>query len=396
MIITTKKLSALANIFYGASPASIRVENSDIPIFGTSGLVGYASEPLFEKEAIVVGRKGTLGNPIYTPSKFWAIDTTYAVIAKDNIDTKWLYFALLHHDLTKLNEATGVPSINRERLYNIDITHFEYPEQCAIADILSTLDETIAQSESLVQKYQSIKQGMVSDLLTRGINEDGELRPSYEEAPQMYQETALGWLPKQWDILKIHNARKSITSGSRWWAKYYADDGALFLRIGNLTREHINLRFDSIQRVRVPNDAESKRTAVAAGDVLISVTADLGIIGVIPENFEEAYINQHIALVKVDPEITNSRWLGHFMASRLGEQQFQTLNDSGAKAGLNLPTVDSLSFANPLKEERDHIVKIIDSHDDMIKVEKAQVAKLQLLKHGLMQDLLNGQVRVKV
>jgi type I restriction enzyme S subunit len=236
----------------------------------------------------------------------------------------------------------------------------------------------------------------MDDLLTRGINNNGELRPSYEEAPNLYRETSLGWIPKEWKVLKIRDARKSITSGSRWWARNYADEGALFLRIGNLTREHINLRFDSIQRVRVPNNAESKRTAVAAGDVLISVTADLGIIGVIPENFEEAYVNQHIALIKVDPEITNSRWLGHFMASRLGWQQFQTLNDGGAKAGLNLPTVDSLSFANPLKEERNRIVMIIDNHDDMIRVEKEQVAKLQLFKQGLMQDLLSGQVRVKV
>jgi type I restriction enzyme S subunit len=222
------------------------------------------------------------------------------------------------------------------------------------------------------------------------------LKPSYDEAPKLYRETILGWLPKEWDVLKIRDARKTITSGSRWWAKYYADEGALFLRIGNLTREHINLRFDSTQRVRVPDDAESKRTAVAAGDVLISVTADLGIIGVVPENFEEAYVNQHIALIKVDPGITNSRWLGHFMASQLGWQQFQTLNESGAKAGLNLPTVDTLSFANPLKEEREQIVRIIDNHDDMIKVEKEQVAKLQLLKRGLVQDLLSGQVRVKV
>ncbi len=211
---TIKKLSELANIYYGASPATIRVERSDIPIFGTSGLFGFASKPLFESAGIVVGRKGTLGNPIYTPAKFWAIDTTYAVIAKENVDTKWLYYALLHYDLKTLNEATGVPSINRDRLYNIDITYFVYPEQRAIADILSIVDEAIAQSESLVRKYLSIKQGLMSDLLTRGVDENGELRPTREEAPELYQESPLGWLPKVWDVLKLRDARKSITSGS--------------------------------------------------------------------------------------------------------------------------------------------------------------------------------------
>jgi len=325
-------------------------------------------------------------------------DLTGIIPRVDKVDVPYLYYQLIRimADLKSLSQGSIIQGIKREEVENIEIPLPELPEQRAIADILSTLDEAIAQSESLVRKYQSIKQGLMSDLLTRGVDENGELRPSYEEAPELYRATALGWLPKDWEVLTIRDARKSITSGSRWWAKYYADEGALFLRIGNLTREHINLRFDSIQRVRVPNDAESKRTAVAAGDVLISVTADLGIIGVIPENFEEAYVNQHIALVKVDAEITNSRWLGHFMASRLGWYQFQTLNDSGAKAGLNLPTVDSLSFANPSKDERKQIVKMIDNQDDMIKVEKGQVTKLQLLKQGLMQDLLSGQVRVKV
>ena len=315
------------------------------------------------------------------------------------MDNQFGWYAIAYHkdQLSRLAQGSTFTAISSKDFSSVNIAYPNDPaEQYTIANILSTLDEAIDHSELLVWKYQSIKQGLLYDLLTRGIDENGELRPSHEEFPQLYRETALGWLPKEWKVLKIHDARKSITSGSRWWAKYYANDGALFLRIGNLTREHINLRFDSIQRVRVPNDAESKRTAVATDDVLISVTADLGIIGVIPENFEEAYVNQHIALVKVDPGITNSRWLGHFMASRLGGQQFQTLNDSGAKAGLNLPTVDLLSFANPLKEERNRIVKIIDNHDDLIRVEKEQVAKLQLFKQGLMQDLLSGQVRVRV
>lgn len=325
-------------------------------------------------------------------------DLTGIIPRVELIDVPYFYYQLaqIASDLKSFAQGSIIQGIKREQVETIEIPLPELTEQRVIAEILSTLDESIAKSESLVRKYQSLKQGLMYDLLTCGINDNGELRPSYEEAPNSYRETSLGWIPKEWKVLKIRDARKSITSGSRWWARNYADEGALFLRIGNLTREHINLRFDSIQRVRVPNDAESKRTAVAAGDVLISVTADLGIIGVIPENFEEAYVNQHIALVKVDTEITNSRWLGHFMASRLGWQQFQTLNDGGAKAGLNLPTVDSLSFANPLKEERNRIVKIIDNHDDLIRVEKEQVAKLQLFKQGLMQDLLSGQVRVRV
>jgi len=323
-------------------------------------------------------------------------DLTGIIPKVDLVDVPYLYYQLFRiaQGLQRLAQGSIIQGIKREEVEAIEIPLPDLPEQRAIADILSTVDEAIAQSESLVRKYQSIKQGLMSDLLTRGVDENGELRPTREEAPKLYRESRLGWLPKEWEILKLRDARKSITSGSRWWARHYSDEGALFLRIGNLTREHINLRFDSVQRVRVPNDAESKRTAVSAGDVLISVTADLGIIGVIPENFEEAYVNQHIALIKVNREITNPRWLGHFLAGEIGQYQFQQMNDSGAKAGLNLPTVDSLSFANPPKDERDLIVNILDKQDDMITVEQEQVRKYQLLKQGLMRDLLSGQVRV--
>lgn len=353
---------------------------------------------LSEKGDILISVRAPVGE-INIADKEYCIGRGLAAIRFRKIDNQFGWYAIAYHknQLVKLAQGSTFTAVSSKDFSDFEIIHPNDPdEQRAIAHILSTVDEAIAQSESLVRKYQSIKQGLMSDLLTRGVDENGEMRPTREEASELYQESPLGWLPKEWEILKLRDARKSITSGSRWWAKHYSDEGAFFLRIGNLTREHINLRFDSIQRVRVPNDAESKRTAVSAGDVLISVTADLGIIGVIPENFEEAYVNQHIALVKVNRELTNPRWLGHFLAGEIGKYQFQRMNDSGAKAGLNLPTVDSLSFANPPEKERDIIVKILDNHDDMIKLEQEQVGKYQLLKQGLMQDLLSGQVRVKV
>lgn len=88
-----------------------------------------------------------------------------------------------------------------------------------------------------------------------------------------------------------------ITSGSRGWARYYSDEGAKFIRIGNLTRDHINLRFDSLVHVSIPSGGEggSRTDLREGGDLLISITADLGIIGVVPRDLGSSYINQHIA-----------------------------------------------------------------------------------------------------
>ncbi|HEY9151419.1 MAG TPA: restriction endonuclease subunit S [Anaerolineales bacterium] len=389
MTVATKKLSELANIFYGASPAAIRVENSDIPIFGTSGFVGYASKPLFETEAIVVGRKGTLGNPIFTPNKFWAIDTTFAVVAKEKIDTKWLYYALLFHDLTKLNEATGVPSINRDRLYNIDITYFGYPEQRAIADILSTLDEAIAQSESLVQKYQSIKQGLMSDLLTRGVDENGELRPSYEESSELYRETSLGWLPKEWEVVELRTfanvERGKFTPRPRNNPKYY-NGKYPFIQTGEVAAadgKRISSYTQTLNELGTKVSREfPKETIVVTIAANIGETAILDIPMYVPDSL--------VGIVVQPPN--NVRFIEMFVRSK--REYFNAVAPQSAQKNINLSDLRPMLITKPELKEQNRIAEIYETIESALIDEEKNLAKLQLLKQGLMQDLLSGQVRV--
>lgn len=270
------------------------------------------------------------------------------------------------------------------------------PEQRKIAAILTTVDGLIEKTEALIAKYQSVKQGLMGDLFTRGVDPKGRLRPPRTEAPQLYKQSELGWIPKEWEDERIGRVAHMITSGSRGWASHYADTGALFIRIGNLTREHINFRWDSIQRVQPPKSSEGERTRLTEGDVLVSVTADLGITAVVPSEMEEAYINQHIALIRLGDNAVNPKWLGRFLAGERGRAQFDRLNDAGAKSGLNLPAVSSLLFSLPPVSEQDAITQAFDSIEQQIETERQQLRKYQLLKTGLMQDLLTGKVRVHV
>jgi type I restriction enzyme, S subunit len=267
------------------------------------------------------------------------------------------------------------------------------PEQRRIAEILDLVDDAIAKSEQLIAKLKQMKQGLLHDLLTRGIDENGELRDPGRH-PEEFKDSELGRIPKDWEVVTLERVSESVTSGSRGWASFYAESGAVFVRIGNLTREHINLRLDNIVYVRPPRRTEGQRTRLVAGDLLISITADLGIVGVVPTGLGEAYVNQHIALVRIDIAKANSRWLGHYMAAPTAQKQIRLLDDPGAKAGLNLPTVRKLCSALPPREEQDEIVHRIDALDGRIDREERFRAKLSLLRQGLMDDLLSGRVRV--
>lgn len=110
----SKRLRDVAEVHYGKSPNEVLTEDSPMPIVGTGGIYGHASRSMYNGSAVVVPRKGSLGNPQFVNEPFWPVDTIYAVIPKTGIDAKWLYYSLDTFDLTKLNEATGVPSISRD------------------------------------------------------------------------------------------------------------------------------------------------------------------------------------------------------------------------------------------------------------------------------------------
>jgi len=232
----------------------------------------------------------------------------------------------------------------------------------------------------------------MQDLLTKGIDEHGVIR---SKATHKFKDSPLGRIPVEWEIEPLGKVVSLVTSGSRGWARFYSTEGAVFLRIGNLTREHINFRFDDVMYVNVPESSEGKRTAVQEGDILISITADLGIIAVVPEGFPEAYVNQHIALVRLNKDEVYPRFIGHLLNSGVGQTQIEKLNESGAKAGLNLPTIANLRVFRPPYSEQQKIVDILDGVDSQISIDKKRVDKLRRLKIGLMHDLLTGTVRVK-
>jgi hypothetical protein len=122
------------------------------------------------------------------------------------------------------------------------------------------------------------------------------IKPKDDSWKKKYKEPAgpdtanLPELPEGWAWAKSDQMFSFVTSGSRGWASYYSEIGSVFLRMGNLDHDTIQLDLADIQRVQPPDGAEGLRTRVTAGDILISITADVGMIGMVPEGFEEAFI----------------------------------------------------------------------------------------------------------
>ena len=165
-------------------------------------------------------------------------------------------------------------------------------------------------------------------------------------------------IPESWEWTRIGCITELITSGSRDWAKYYAETGALFLRMGNLSKNSFTLRLNNLQRVQLPQEAEGTRTALQAGDLLFSITGEVGMLGLIPDKFETAYINQHTAVLRFFPAIRN-KYLPYFLLTDYA-QKFYKGNQHGIKNSFRLDSIYNILVPIPPSQEQKRIIDKIE------------------------------------
>jgi type I restriction enzyme S subunit len=181
----------------------------------------------------------------------------------------------------------------------------------------------------------------------------------YKE-PEPVDDSELPELPEGWCWATIDELTETVTSGSRGWAKYYSEDGPLFLRVGNLDRNTVELDLSDTVHVQPPASAEGVRTRVREGDILVSVTADVGMIGLIPADIGEGYINQHIALLRPLPSV-NCHAMAYSLTDPDGLQKYvQDIQYGMTKASLSLMQVRLLPVPVPPAEEQIEIVNQIE------------------------------------
>jgi type I restriction enzyme S subunit len=219
----------------------------------------------------------------------------------------------------------------------------------------------------------------------------GYLVETEQRVPKGYKQTEVGVIPEDWDVKQIEDLQPFVTSGSRGWATFYSNHGAPFIRITNLIRGSIYLDLNDLRFVSLPTDnSEGARTQLKEGDVLISITADIGIVGYISANVPRpAYINQHIALVRFNTSETDPKFVCYFLASEQPQKLFRALTDSGAKAGMNLTTVKQIRLAlPPTKAEQETIAEALSDADELIEALEQLITKKRYIKQGAMQELL--------
>lgn len=324
----------------------------------------------------------------YRVGKFQPID--------DSFDKDFLYYLLSSDEiqremLLKINTAAQ-GNIGKADFEKIKIKFPEYNIQRQIAKILSTVDAVIEKTQAAISKYKAIKQGMLQDLFTCGIDTTtGKLRPSYQDAPELYKESKLGWIPKEWDEKPLEELATQIGDGIHSTPKYSKNTDYYFINGNNLS--HGEIEIGSAQCV---TEEEYKKHFKELNNrtILYSINGTIGNIAI--------YKNEKVILGKSACFITCKSSVNldyvFFILQTFSIQRFYELEMTGSTIkNLSLASVRNTPIAIPKDDKEQKIIaERLLTIDQKLQAEQDFLHKQQQIKAGLMNDLLGGKKKVVV
>ena len=342
------------------------------PYYGATGQVGWIDSFLTDGEYILLGEDGA---PFLNPyaekayiihGKTWV--NNHAHILHSKMNNEFLCYYLNYFNYKNYVSGTTRLKLTQAQMRKIPIPNIPSDEQSRIVarieELFSELDKAVDTLKTTKEQLEVYRQAVLKDAFS-----DFEKKDS------------------------IRNLTMVVTSGSRGWAKHYSNSGALFVRIGNLTHSGIDIDFRDIQHITPPDNAEGVRTRLQPNDVLVSITTDLGSIGFVSEKVEEAYINQHIALVRFQNPV-QGRFMAWYLRSEYGQKDLLKNKRGGGKLGLGLddirdtpvPIVDDIT-ATEIVDKVEEQLSVCDSIEKTV---DSVLAQADAMRQSILKQAFEG------
>ena len=309
--------------------------------------------------------------------------------SEDSARKEYIFYFCLQKQFVSdcIKSAKGSAQLNMstEWLKEYPIPLPPLAEQQRIVDriesLFAKLDEAKEKAQAVVDSFETRKAAILHKAFT------GELTAKWRRTHGLLLDT--------WKEVAADSLFEYVTSGSRGWAKYYDESGAVFIRMGNLDHGTIELDFSDIQHVKLPNKAEGQRSRIRKNDILISITADVGMVGLVRNDDFEGYINQHIALAR--PVMSESaEFIAWYLVSDIGLKQMQEKQRGATKVGLSLNDIRALQLKIPLIEEQNEILKVIKmwigKEQQSQEAAEAVLDQIDLMKKSILARAFRGEL----
>ncbi len=323
----------------------------------------------------------------------------FKVVPYQGFYKDYIYF-LLDYSMPKLgsgSHGSTMKHIKRAELEKFVVRVPRFSEQRHIAEILLTLDRIKEQTETLITKMQNIKAGLMQDLMTRGIMQNGQLRPLREEAPQLYKQLPLGWIPTEWEQSTLGECMLgSPQNGLYKSIANYGEAGTPIVRIDSFYEGRLS-DIDKLKRLDL-TESELTSYGLNTGDILINRVNSIGFVGksaLVRDIPEPMVFESNIMRCRVDRDRATPEFLIRWLCTSQATSNLRAMAKNAiAQASINQVDVSSLDIPLPAIEEQTQISEKLCKIDAILDGEIARKDKLLRLKSGLMRDLLTGRVRV--
>ncbi|WP_304094115.1 restriction endonuclease subunit S [Phascolarctobacterium succinatutens] len=397
------RLGAIAEIVTGGTPSKKHPEyyGGNFPFYKPSdldqGRLTYdASEYLSEegkkvsriipKNSTAVCCIGSIGKCGYLMCEGTTNQQINSAIPK--INSLCLYYYLCTENfvqnLFSMASATTIAIVNKSKMESCAFPLPPLSEQQRIVErieeLFAKLDEAKERLQEVVDSFAVRKAAILHKAFTGELTKQWRLENGVSD--------------ESWEEKKGEEFFEYVTSGSRGWAKYYSDKGSIFVRMGNLNHGTIELDFSDIQYVELPDQVEGQRSKLQKNDILISITADVGMIGLVREDMD-AYINQHVALARPKDNLY-AEFLAWYFVSDVGLKQMQNKQRGATKIGLGLQDIRNIILKIPTLPEQHEIVRLIDA---LLARERAAqqaaeqaLASIDLMKKSILARAFRGEL----
>ena len=354
-----KKLGEVCDIICGQDYKSVKDDNGKYPIYGTGGIMGYASQYRCPANSVIIGRKGSINNPLFVETEFWNVDTAFGVVPNEKIlHPKFFYLFCKDYDFTRHDVSVTIPSLRRTDILKINVPVPPIAEQEKIVAELDCLSEIIEKKKQQLKELDNLAQSIFYEMFGDPVEND-----------------------KGWEVKKIGEVCIVERGGSpRPINAFITDDenGVNWIKIGDATE---GSRFITSTKEKIIPEGVRKSRMVYKGDFILSNSMSFGrpyIMGI------DGCIHDGWLVLRDKDNVFDKTYLYYYLGSSHVYQEFKRLAVGGVVNNLNSELVRGVRVAIPSFSVQQEFASQIES------IEKQKELIAQSIKET--ETLLNSRM----
>ena len=367
------------------------LDNEIYPVMGSGGCFAYCSKYMYDGEALLMGRKGTIDKPLYINGKFWVVDTMFYAVPTKDLCCKFAYYLALTFPYSLYSTSTALPSMTQTDLGNNPVAFPPLIEQQAIATYLDEkcgeINRAIDVQKKKIDLLNEMKQTSITDAVTKGLDSNATMKDSGVEW--------IGKIPEHWEVRRLKTLCKSIRNG------YVGPTRDLYQEFGIPYIQSVHIKDGNIlferEEYYVSDEWAKKHPKIKKGNILVVQTGDIGQIALVNAKYD--LCNCHaLIILDINNNVISSEFLSLYLRSNIGKElMLQT------KTGALLPHLNStqIGFTKallpPFQEQQSivaHIEKETTKIDTQISKANRHIELLEELKQSIITEAVTGKIKV--